>query len=71
MIPFFPSVSQFHEGGQDAADTLSVAKGNEDKQVRVVCIYYTMVFVLHVVCACPYISTNNLSACFCLSDHVT
>ena len=59
MIPFFPSVSQFHEGGQDAAATLSVAKGNEEEQVRVVCIYDTMVFVLHVVRACPYPQTTS------------
>ena len=59
MIPFFHSVSQFHEGGQDAAATLSVAKGNEEEQVRVVCIYNTMVFVLHFVRACPYPQTTS------------
>ena len=62
MIPFFPSVSQFHEGGQDAAATLSVAKGNKEEQVRVMCIYDTMVFVLHVVCAYTYPQTTSLLA---------
>ena len=65
ITPFFPSVSQFHVGGKDAAATSSVTKGNEEGQVRVVCIYDTMVFVLHVVHACPCPQTTSLLASVC------